>query len=252
MRAPWMCVALVAAVTAARTELADATTVVRVRSPHDIQALKDGLLDLAAERLLSAGFFVDREGAWINVSRALPETDTFEVSAPWLADSQTPPLPLTFELRPVLRAGASAVGSIQATIAVTLRRDVLVANRRLRKGSAVSCRDFRVERRDLRASPRRARPMPCEIEPDAAALRELSPGDAVRTDDIGHAPDVLAGTPVRVSVIENGISISTSAVALADAQVGDRLDVRLQHPARTLKTRVTAPGAAQLVDLAHE
>ena len=67
-------------------------------------------------------------------------------------------------------------------------------------------------------------------------------------NDIGRAPDVLIGVPVQVSASNGGINVTTTAIALADARVGDQIDVRLQHPSRTLRTRVIGRGAVQLVD----
>jgi flagella basal body P-ring formation protein FlgA len=51
-----------------------------------------------------------------------------------------------------------------------------------------------------------------------------------------------------VNVTTGAVSVATTAIALADARVGDQIDVRLQRPARTLRTRVTAPGSVQLID----
>ena len=79
-------------------------------------------------------------------------------------------------------------------------------------------------------------------------LRDIAAGAVVRSSDVGKAPAVMAGMPVRVSVATGAINVTTSAVALADASVGDQIDVRLQRPARTLRTRVAGPGVVQLVE----
>ena len=132
--------------------------------------------------------------------------------------------------------------AVEATV------DVWVAARRLHKGSAVSCADFIVKRRSARAVPRLALPAPCAVAPESVVLRELAAGDVVRTVDVGRAPDVMAGSSVRLTVAINGISVTTKAIALSDARVGDQIDVRLQRPTRTLRTRVIGPGSVQLLD----
>jgi flagella basal body P-ring formation protein FlgA len=129
-----------------------------------------------------------------------------------------------------------------------LQQPVWIAQRRLRKGSQVACSDFATELRDVDGARRESLPASCEIEPGAAALRDITAGEALRVNDVGRAPDVQVGAPVQVSAAEGGVSVTTTAVALADARVGDEIDVRLQRPARTLRTRVIGRGAVRLVD----
>jgi flagella basal body P-ring formation protein FlgA len=160
--------------------------------------------------------------------------------------NSAPRLPLTFELRAV----DAQASTIRATLAVSLQREVWLASRRLRKGSKVACADFSLERRDIRAVPQSALPVSCELGADVVALHDIAARDVVQSVDFGAAPDVAAGAPVRVSVVNGPISVSTTAIALADAKVGDQIPVRLNRPVRTLKGRVTAPGAVQLGDSA--
>jgi flagella basal body P-ring formation protein FlgA len=221
----------------------------------DARALQEELLTVAEERLRPAGLFIERPRASMSLSSPLPSADLFEVRPTWSADARTPPLPLTFELWPGLRSdrsaaleSASSTRPIRATLAVTLLRDVLGATRRLRKGSVVTCTDLSMQRRPIRDVPKLPLAIPCEVAPDAVALRDITAGEVIRSVDVGRAPDVTAGAPVRVSVATRGVSITTGAIALADARVGDQIDVRLQHPTRTLRTRVTGPGSVQLMD----
>lgn len=253
MHAMWWCVAMtVAALSVTRADALDRASVSSIEAV-DEQSLHDHLLVLIEAHVASAGLFVDRRRAWMTSSSPLPAAGTYEVRAHWLTDTQVPSLPVTFELWRQASAESAATGGdgadepIRITVAAPLLREVWVASRRLRKGSSVACADFNVQRRELRDAPRLALALPCAIGPEAVALRELASGDVVRTIDVGQAPDVMAGTPVSLSVATKGINVTTTAIALADARVGDQIDVRLRRPTRTLKTRVTGRGSVQLI-----
>jgi flagella basal body P-ring formation protein FlgA len=239
MRALWMCAAMVAAAPFANAA-EPASAMVHIDA-GDMRSLQDRLLDLAQQRLQPTGWFVDRQRAWLGLSADLPATDTFEVVPAWSVDRPTPPL--AFELRP-----KSPAQPIRAVLAVPLQRDVWIATRRLRKGSAVKCAELGIQRRDMQELPASSLSFPCALAPDVVALRDIAARDVVRSVDIGSAPDVVAGAPVRVSVVTGGISVTTTAIALADARKGDQISVRLQRPARTLRTRVTGPGSVQLTE----
>jgi len=210
----------------------------------DSGGLQRALLDVAQQRLESTGLVLDRDHAWLGLSAALPPADEIEARPTWSSVAGVPALPLTFELR-TAKPGARVV---KATLAIRLRRPVLVATRRLRKGSHVSCADLAAQLRDVSQVRRASLLSSCEERADAAALRDIAAGEVLRAADIGSAPDVQLGAPVQVSASSGGIVVTAMATALADARVGDQIDVRLQRPMRTLRTRVTARGAVQLVD----
>jgi flagella basal body P-ring formation protein FlgA len=218
---------------------------------NDLQSLRAGLLAVAEEQLRPSGLFIDRDYAWLSLSATFPGPGTFEVRPRWDAGAGVPPLPLRFEL---VSAGSPP---LRAALSVKLSRDVWVTARRLRKGSAASCDDLESQRRDVRSAPdfasasgpRAATNLPtCDIPPGSVALRDMAAGDVVRTGDVGKALDVVLGTPVDVSVAIGGINVTVAAVSLADARVGDEVDVRLQRPARVLRTQVVGPGSVQLTD----
>jgi len=226
------------------------------------QSLRERLLSLAEERLRPAGLFVDREHVWMSASESLPANGEYEIRATWVVDgSRPPPLPLTFELR--ARAGfdhsdtyiyeraASPPVPIEVTLAVSLQREVWVATRRLRKGSTVTCGDLGLQRRRIERTSQSTLPTPCEIGADVVVLRDLLRGDVIRPVDIGTAPDVIAGATVRVNLAAGGIRITAEAIALGDANIGDQIEVRLQRPTRTLRTRVVAPGTVQLAEVSR-
>lgn len=250
MRAAWLCAAMAGWPGFLRAQEHAAALVVHVEA-GDEQSVKSELLALTQDQLGPEGFVVDPKHAWLSMSRPLPGSETFEVRPLWSAGAGVPPLPLMFELRPVSHSVAAAAFSaepVHAALGVRLLQEVWVAARRLRKGSIVSCADLSIEVRDVRDVPKLPCAPPCTIEPDVVALRDIARGDVVRAVDIGAPPDVMAGELVRVSVSGAGINVTTIATALADAKVGDRIDVRLQHPVRTLRVRVTGPGSAQLTD----
>lgn len=237
--------ALVLAVLPMLSQAREAAAILHI-DHNDAGALESALVDLAQQRLESAGLVLDREHVWLNISGALPSTAEIEALPMWSSAVGIPVLPLTFELRPGV--AAAAVPPARATLAVRLLRPVWIAKRRLRKGSRVGCGDFSTELRDIRKVQRGSLLTGCEFEPEVSAQRDIAPGDALRASDIGRAPDVVLGAPVRVSASSGSINVTTTAIALADARVGDQIDVRLQHPTRTLRTRVIGRGAVQIAD----
>ena len=230
-----------------------AATFVRIRA-GDLRSLQNQLLSLAQKHLQPLGLFVDQARARLSVSSPLDGAELYQTLVDWPAVSR-PSLPLIFGLQPVLPQG-SAVGradevagqSIRATLVVALQRDVWVASRQLPKGSAVTCEDFHVERRDLSSLPRAALGPQCGVVAGAVVLHDIGLNDVIRSGDIGGEPDVSAGSRVRVSVLTGRISVTADAVALTDAQVGDEVKVLLKHPARTLRTRVVGRGTVQVMD----
>jgi flagella basal body P-ring formation protein FlgA len=252
--------AVIVAIALATTPVAGAATaeVVRIQA-DDLRSLQDELVNQAQRELRATGLFVDRQRVRMSLSAPLPAFGAFYIRRTWAAELTPPPLPLTFEVVPVARAttqaaspesaefGASARVT-QVILAVALQQEVWVAVRQLPKGSVVACADLTLERRDLRSVPRQALANPCEIDSAAVAQRDIAARDVIRSSDVGRALDVTAGTPVNVTVATGGISVTTNAIALADARVGDLISVRLQRPARTLHTRVIGPGSVQLVD----
>ncbi len=215
--------------------------------PDAMQSLQQRLLSLADERLRPAGLSLDRARVWLILSGPLPAGAEIVVQPLWPADKQMPALPLRFELRPMAPSGAAGT-PVQATLAAPLLREVGVAMRRLTKGSAAGCADVSVQRRAVLQLSPSALVTPCDLPPGAVALRDVSAGAVLRHTDLGLAPAVMAGSSVDVQARVRGVSVVTSATALADAKVGDRIDVRLQRPARRLRTVVTGPGSVQLME----
>jgi len=210
----------------------------------DAHALQESLLSLADERLRPAGLAIGREHSWMSLSGSFPGAGNFSVQPAWDAGTPMPQLPLIFYIWP----DAGSHSALTASLAVTLLRDVRVASRRLRKGSAVTCDDLQVQRRDVGAVPAKSLLLACDIAAGSVALRDITVGDVVRGEDVGQALAVSLGTPVDLTVAVGAINVTIAAVSLADARAGDEIEVRLHRPARILKARVTGPGSAQLLD----
>jgi flagella basal body P-ring formation protein FlgA len=214
--------------------------VINVANEH---ALRDALVSLASERLSERGLILDAGGASLQLSRPLAGPIAVEVRAAWLDGESLPALPLQFQLQRIGESGEPVL----ASLAVAVRREVWVASRRLRKGSPVKCEDLRKALR--RGSADDDLPVRlCELAPDAVALQELSEGDVVRKADVGSAPAVMAGEPVRLSVVANGIRVTTSATALSDARTGEPVDVRLTRSRKVVSARVTGTGTVELLE----
>lgn len=211
----------------------------------DLSSLQVSLLRVAQERLEAARLFVDPERAWLTVSGHMPEADGFEVRTNWsVQPGMLPAQPLIFEIRPV---HAGVAGSpMRASLAVRLLRDQWVAARRLAKGSPVSCDDLKLMRRHVSQIDDVLTAQPCELARDGVAQRDLTSGEVIRRADIGAAREVVAQSSVEVSVRAPGIELTTVGIALADASQGEEVPVRLQHPTRILKVRVTGAGMAEL------
>ncbi len=208
------------------------------------QALQARLVLLAQERLQPSGLLLDGSRARMSLSGKLPADDNlFEVRTAWPAGVKVPLLPLTFTIR------AGSAPWIHATLAVPVQQQVWVASRNLPKGSSVGCADLTREYRDLRDVPGEALGAPCDIRPGEVVLRYVGRRDILRSLDVGAPPVVAAGMPVVVTALVGGISVTTTGVALTDAMVGDRIDVRLTAPSRTRHVRVTGVGTAKLEGL---
>lgn len=250
-RAAWACplVVMLLPVPAQSADRAQATPL--QIEMDDEESLLHDLATLAQERLPN-GFHLDVNNARVSLSAPLPRVNRLFVKPLWGTDSAIPPqLPLAFDLwpEPESKLATASRIPIRATLAAPLLRDVWVAARRLRKGSVVSCADLRLQRRTASALPRSLfSANPCEIAGAAVALRDIAADDVIRLADVGTAPDVAGGAAVNISVAINGIKITTAATALADARVGDQVDVRLQRPPRTLRAQVTGPGSVRLLE----
>lgn len=214
-----------------------------------VESLRGQLIDLARDRLRPLNIVVSDARAWLTLSGPIADAKQYAVTTRWPADT-VPPLPLVFELTPV--ESTQSEPPIRAALAVSLQRQVLVAARRLRKGSSIGCDDTLAQLRDIRYVPSSALDAPCvlnaRLDAPLVARRDIAAGDVLRASDAGEALAVAMGDRVELKVRGRGIDVSTTAVALTDASIGDLVDVRLAHPLRTLRTRVTDHHVVQIVE----
>jgi len=215
-------------------------TSMRVKNERD---LMDGLIAFTQQRLRPAGLSVNVQRAQMTLSGSDTPSGVYEVRALWNADEEVPSQPLRFELRPEIGGTAR-----EAYLAVPLMLEVPVAARALRRGDAFSCDDVVLQPRTARTSTPGLLEQLCRPGAARVLLRDLSAGQTVRAADVGVAYDVMVGTRVVLTTMDGGVAVSVDATALSDARAGQRVNVRLAHPRRTLPARVTGTGTVQLLE----
>lgn len=126
-----------------------------------------------------------------------------------------------------IRCVAGAQWTVLLPITVSVFGNGLVAKRNLPAGTAVQSADFDIEMIDLTKDN-------AQWVSDSAALegktlsRALVLGQAVRNDYLKTPPTVAAGDIVKVRVPGDGFSITTDAVALANAAPGQSVRLRTE------------------------
>lgn len=220
------------AFTAAASGGPAASSVVAQVTPGDLRSLRAELVKVANSLWNSRGWSLDPEHAWVTLAAPLPEVGEVIIHPLFVASPEAPRMPLQFEIE---AAGVDA--PMRVGLAAALLHEECVARKRLIRGAPVSALDLSRQFLRWQGKPG-SLPQTCEPGAGNIALRELSAGDRVRPADLGPAPAVMANSPVTVTVALNGVHVSTTGTALNDASDGEALSVRLQNPARVVKTRV--------------
>jgi flagella basal body P-ring formation protein FlgA len=104
----------------------------------------------------------------------------------------------------------------------------------------LTCAGLVAEHLPVRFVPLKAMQPPCTLAPGLVLRRSLVSGEVLRPDDIGPVPDVSARSPVSVRVVVGHVALEKAGTALADAQLGDTVRVRLNGSSRRLDGRVVA------------
>jgi flagella basal body P-ring formation protein FlgA len=167
-------------------------------------------------------------------------------------------LPACGKLEPFLPAGArlwgrSTVGvrclgpetwSLLVPVSVRVMGDAVFTARPLARGRAVESADLEVRRVDLTA-------LPAGVLTEVSQALERVPGASVqaglplRAEMLRGATVVAAGQGVRILFLGDGFKVTSDGVALANAAVGDAVQVRAAS-GRVLRGVVTAAGVVEV------
>jgi flagella basal body P-ring formation protein FlgA len=131
--------------------------------------------------------------------------------------------------------------SVVVPLTVGAQRSVYVALRDLPAGSVAAAADF-AERREEIGNLHDAA-LPAGALAHGGRVRQaLAAGQIVTVRQMAPEDMVLRGERVRLLSGGAGIAIEISALAQADARLGQRLPVRLERSNETVMARVISPG----------
>jgi len=122
---------------------------------------------------------------------------------------------------------------------------VLVAGRFLAKGTVLSAADLKSERRELSA-------LPGGYETAAEHLvgkqlrRALTAGAVVAPQSVKALPLIRQGEAVTLVIRRGGMEVSSSGVALNDAEQGQRVRVRNEASQKVVEGTATASGRVEV------
>lgn len=201
------------------------------------------LLELARQRLREAYTDVELDAS---LATPLPEllapAGTLQYRAR-LADPSRPRARMAVWIDVI--ADGAVYRSVVVPLAVTARRGVYLARRALPAGATATADDFAEARQDV-AGLADAALAPGAL-PHGGRVREaLAPGQVVTVRQMAPADMVLRGDRVRLVIAAAGIAIETSALAQADAVVGQRVQVRPERSNELVTARVMAPGVVSV------
>lgn len=220
---------------------ADSVKIRSLTQPLD----QDRLLELARQCLQQA---FGADGARLDASLAAPLPDLVAPAGPLEYRAR---LASASRLRARMAvwidviAGETLYRSVVVPLAVTAQRGVYVARRALPAGSMATAADFVETRQDVAALADVA--LAPGALPHGGRVREaLAAGQVVTVRQMAPADMVLRGDRVRLVVSAAGIGIETSALAQADAVVGQRVSVRPERSNELVTARVIAPDLVSL------
>lgn len=122
---------------------------------------------------------------------------------------------------------------------------VWVAAQSLARGEPLRCESFRRDWRVERSS-RAVVDDACPGSEPSRLKRPLAVGEVLMASDVAPLSAVQDRQAARVLVRVGAIEVEATGVALADAQVGQPLPVKVGTSAAVLRTVVVAPGEARL------
>lgn len=126
-------------------------------------------------------------------------------------------------------------------------KPVWVAAVPLSKGDDVSCSHVRLESRVVKGTAASWQGG-CEALQGQRMRHALSPGDAVMVRDVAFVGAVTEHQEAIVTSRLGNVEVQALGMALADAQVGQRVPVRLNGQKTVIQAVVTAPGQVQVIE----
>lgn len=137
-----------------------------------------------------------------------------------------------------VRCSSPKSWTIYQSATVQVFEQVLVASRFLAKGTILSAADLRMERRDLAALPGGYETAPEQVL--GKQLRQaLLAGGVISPQAVKTVPMIKQGETVTIVVRQGGMEVSSSGVAMSDANLGERLRVRNEASKRVVEGMVT-------------
>jgi len=122
-------------------------------------------------------------------------------------------------------------------------RQVLVAQRALPAGAAVSAQDFVMKAEDTAGLPDAISGMP------AAGLRlriALEPGQLLSESMLSKPGQILKGDHLHLLVGQGAVHVDAAAISLGEAMPGQSVLVRLEQSAQTVKAKVVGPATVRM------
>jgi len=126
--------------------------------------------------------------------------------------------------------------------------DVVVATRRLPRGTVLTARDLAPARRPVGGV---LRTTYTPAAPGWVARRVIQAGEVLRTPAVAPAPLVAAGSAVRFTLQHDGLSLTLDGTAPVAGALGDTIPVRL-GARRQLRGVVTGPAHVTAFDSASD
>lgn len=123
---------------------------------------------------------------------------------------------------------------------VALVAEVAVPVRPLARGDLIGFGDLRMSRIDLTTG--RWDTTSIEALVGSEVRLPLAADAPIPTGAVRMPPVVRGGGAVEIAITTDGFTITTSAQALGDGQIGDTITVRRGTDGRTMSARVTGPG----------
>lgn len=135
--------------------------------------------------------------------------------------------------------------SVLVPLAVSAQRSVCVARQALPAGTMAGGGDFEQRTADVAALDDIAL-APAALAHGGRVRQALAAGQVVTARQMALGSMLLKGDPVRLRATVAGIAVETSAIARADAALGQMVQVMPAHGTQSVSARVAAPGLVEM------